>query len=194
MAFHIVQTFQDVQHQYDRSGDVLYLSFGPPRPAVALQVEDWLALRLSLTPPVGFVGMTIVGFKRISEKINRYIERDIEQELPQRVKRLRSISMTYDDETDTLVMRTGEADGKGFSIFEPLAEHVYLEKSLPTKEVLGVKILNFTKSGPAAIEAMFGRIIDTIFEPGRERDENARLFTRAVVRSVDWKGLAAIAA
>ena len=194
MAFHVVQTFQEVQHRYDRIGDVLYLSFGPPRPAVAVQVEDWLALRLAVTVPFGFVGMTIVGFRRISEKINRYIEHDIEQQLPDRVERLRSVSMTYDDETDTLVMRPRETDEKGLSIFEALAENVYLEKSLPTKDVLGVKILNFTKSGPTAIEAMFGRIIDTIFEPGRERDENARLITRALVQSVDWKSLAATAA
>jgi len=61
MAFQLVQTFnfEDVQHSYDRAGDVLYISFGSPRPAVAVQVEDWLAIRLSNTPPL-FAGVTIV--------------------------------------------------------------------------------------------------------------------------------------
>lgn len=194
MAFHVEQTFENVQHHYDRDADVLYLSFGPPRPAVAIQVEDWLALRLAVTPPLGFAGMTIVGFKRISEKINQYIERDIEQGLPERVERLRSISLRYDDETDTLIIRGPETHSTGFSIFEALAENVYLEKSLPAKDVLGIKILNFTRSGPAAVEAMLGRIIDTIFAPERERDENARLVASAVVRSVDWERLLAAAA
>jgi hypothetical protein len=194
MAFRVVQTFENVEHHYDREGDVLYLSFGPPRPAVAVQVEDWLGLRLALTPPFGFVGMTIVGFKRISERINRYIERDLEQELPERVERLGSVSVTYDDGTDTLIVREDESKERGFSIFEPLVDSVYLEKSLPTKDVIGIKILHFTRSGPAALEAVFGRIIDTIFDPERERDENARLITRAAVRSVDWRSLAVAAA
>ena len=75
MAFPLVETFSidDVQYSYDRTGDVLYISFGLPRPAVAVQVEDWLAIRLANTPPL-FAGMTIVGFKRIFEQINRYID------------------------------------------------------------------------------------------------------------------------
>lgn len=194
MAFQVIQTFnfEDVRYSYDRAADVLYVSFGAPRPAVALQLEDWLAVRLSTEPPF-IVGMTVVGFRRIFEKMNRYAE----EELPGRMERLARLTITvsYDDQTDTMIMRaTDPLDKTRLSVFEPLAPNVYLEKSLPSKEVLGVKILDYTKQGVTAIEAMMGRIVDTIFEPERAREENARLITNVLMRHIDWTRLAAIAA
>ena len=52
MAFNLVQKFEfdRVGYNYDRSGDVLDISFGPPAPAVAVQVEDWLAIRIDCCP------------------------------------------------------------------------------------------------------------------------------------------------
>lgn len=192
MAFELSQTlnFENPQYHYDRTADVLYLSFGPPVPGVALQVEDWLALRLSLGPPPRLAGMTIVGFKRIFEKINRYIE----QELPERVERLRSVRLkiSYDDLSDTLIMRSEEPGT--LSIFERLRNNVYLEISLPSKEVMGLKIVDYTKRGPAAIEDLFGAIIDTLFEPQASRDESAHLVTSAVIRHIDWNKLASVPA
>ena len=111
MAFKLVQElkFDKMDYKYDRRGDVLDVSFGPPAPAIALQVEDWLAIQVRINPP-SLQGMTIVGFKKIFEKINGYAEK----ELPGRLKRLTKVEMsiTYDDESDTLVYRWEEV---GFS-------------------------------------------------------------------------------
>lgn len=206
MAFQVVQTFRfaRAEYSYDRTGDVLYISFGPPAPAIAIQVEDWLALRIRLQPPL-LVGMTVVGFKKIFEKVNRYIE----QELPARIKTLTDVSlnMSYDDLTDTLMVRLAERvfllerirklfgySKPEASIFEPLLPNVYIEKRLPSKDAIGFKILEYTRCGPAAIEAFFGAIVDTIFEPDRCREENARLITNALIRPLDIDRLAALAA
>ena len=206
MAFQIVQTFtfENMQYSYDRTGDVLYISFGPPVPAIAIQVEDWLALRICLQPPV-IVGMTVVGFKNIFEKINGYIE----QELPERIERLTKVSMniSYDDQTDTLIVRFVEhltlleriKNFLGYrkpevTIYELLAENVYLEKSFPSKNFVGFKILEYTKWGPSAVESFFGTIIDTIFEPHTEHNENAHLITNSLIQHLDRKKLAALAA
>lgn len=218
MAFQLVQSFDKADYSYDRKADVLDVSFGPPAPAVALQVEDWLALRIGLRPPV-LTGITIVGFKRIFKKLNRYVE----TELPQRIKRLSNaeIEFTYDDGTDTLIMRVRDgAAGRGrtaksrvaeasygISIFEPLSagataseteralHNVYVEKRLPSKEFVGIKILEYTKCGPAAMEAIFGALIDTLFsEPQPQNDENIHLLTDAMIRRLDWQRLARLAA
>lgn len=205
MAFRIVQTFdfKNVEYTYDRMGDVLYVSFGSPAPAIAIQVEDWLALRMSFQPPF-LAGMTIIGFKRIFEKLSRYIEK----ELPERIERLKkvSVSVSYNDETDTLIMRLDEPLPvferiKGFfgytkpraSIFEPLATNVYVEKNLPSKDIAGIKFLEFTKCGPAAVEAFWGVVIDAVFEP-QPQDENAHLVATTIVRYIDQKKLAALTA
>ena len=192
MAFKVVQTFdfEDVNYSYDRDADVLYLSFGNPKAAVAIQIEDWLALRIAVGPPPGLAGMTIVGFRRIFKRVNRYIER----ELPDRVERLATMSMkvAYDDESDTMIVRQQGRENE-LSTFEPLAPNVYLEKSLPSQEVLGIKVVNYTKTGLTAIETVFGKIVDTLLQPGPGPDENVRLITRAVVRSLNWDELAAIA-
>jgi len=223
MAYKLVQEFkfEKVDYSYDHRGDVLDISFGPPAPAIALQVEDWLAIQVRINPP-SLQGMTIVGFKKIFEKINGYAEK----ELPKRMKRLAKVEMSisYDDESDTLVYRWEEVGfslrpllrklfslGKGIpTIFEPLSKggavalsataaeqslhNVYVEKALPSKDIVGLKILEFTKCGPAAWEGILGAIIDTIFEPPAEYDENVHLITNALVQRFDWRKLAALAA
>ena len=218
MAYKLVQDFQfeNVDYSYDRRGDVLDISFGPPAPAIALQVEDWLAIQVRINPP-SLQGMTIVGFKKIFEKINGYAEK----ELPKRMKRLAKVKMsiTYDDESDTLVYRWEElrssprrfSPGKGTpTIFEPLSKgggaassaspaaqclhYVYVEKTLPSKDIVGLKILEFTKHGLAAWEAILGAIIDTIFEPPADYDENVHLITNALVQRFDLRKFAALAA
>lgn len=45
---------------YDRAADVLYISLGPPRPAVGLEPEEGLVLRLDPETDE-LVGVTIVG-------------------------------------------------------------------------------------------------------------------------------------
>lgn len=216
MAFNIVQKFEfdKVDYHYDRGADVLDLSFGPPAPSVALQVEDWLAIRISMTPP-SLEGMTVVGFRKIFQKINRYVE----QELPKRMKKLAhtslQISFSYDDQSDTLIVRLTEQP-RGWrafvekvfhrtrpkpSIFERLSSHpedslrnVYVEKTLPSKQIVGVKILEFTKTGPTALEGFFGAMVDSIFEPTSEQDENAHLIAKALISKLDWPALGRLAA
>jgi hypothetical protein len=210
MAYQLVQEFRfdKLDYSYDQRGDVLDVSFGPPAPAIALQVEDWLAIQVRINPPA-LQGMTIVGFKKIFEKINRYIE----TELPERMQRLASarLSVAYDDESDTATVRVLEEHdgaqplpgGTGIpSVFEPLSaasgagtdqslRHVYVERSLPSKDIIGLKILRFTECGQAALEGFIGAIVDTLLEPGTQRDENLHLITNALVQQVDWQGFAA---
>jgi len=206
--------FDRVEYDYDPIGDVLDVSFGPPAPSVALQVEDWLAIRISVTPPY-FQGMTIVGFRKIFRKIDGYFE----HEFPKRIKRLASTSLqmsfSYDDQSDTLIIRlTEHATGwrrfvEGFfhrtrskpTIFERLSNHpedslrnVYVEKTLPSKRIIGVKILEFTKTGPAAIEGFFGAMVDSIFEPKAVQDENAHLIANALISRLDWPKLSRLVA
>lgn len=223
MAFELVQEFkfENLDYSYDRRGDVLDISFGPPAPAIALQVEDWLAIQVRVNPP-SLQGMTIVGFKKIFATINKYVEK----ELPQRMRRLAAVKMsvTYDNESDTFVMRW-EEEVRGFrrfvqrffrrkrekpSIFEPLSKtrelaseettadqslrSVYVEKSLPSKDIIGIKILEFTKCGPAAFEGFLGAIVDTLFEPNAKHDENIHLITNLLMQRLDWRKVAAVAA
>jgi hypothetical protein len=216
LAFNLVQKFEfdRVAYSYDRSGDVLDVSFGPPAPAVAVQVEDWLAIRMTVAPPY-FQGFTIVGFRKIFERLNRYVER----ELPERMKRLArtsvEVSFSYDDQSDTLIIRRTEqiSGWHGLvekllhrrrskpTIFERLSSHledslrnVYVEKTLPSKEIVGVKILEFTKVGPAAVEGFLGAMIDSIFEARVEYDENAHLIANVLIASLDWPRLGKLVA
>jgi len=219
MAYQLAQEFkfEKLNYDYDPRGDVLNISFGPPSPAIALQVEDWLAIHVRLSPP-SLQGMTIVGFKKIFERINRYAER----ELPQRMRKLASakVSIGYDNETDSFEMRWGE-ETRGLrrlfqkiflgrigkpSIFVPLSKgsdvglhgttadqplrNVFVERSLPSKDIIGMKILEFTRCGPAALEAFLGAIVDNLFEPSAERDENVHLITNALVQRLDWQRFA----
>jgi len=169
---------------------------------------------MQVAPPY-FQGMTIVGFRRIFEKINRYVER----ELPERVKKLAhtsvKMSFSYEDQSDTLIIRwTEELSGwrrlterlspqkrPKPSIFETLSSHpqdslrnVYVEKTLPSKEIVGVKILEFTKVGPVAVEGILGAMVDTIFEPRAQHSENAHLITNILIQSLDWTRLATLVA
>lgn len=216
MAFNLVQKFEfnSVDYSYDRSGDILDISFGPSVPGVALQVEDWLAIRMQVVPP-SFQGMAIVGFRRIFQALNPYVER----ELPKRMRRFAAtsveMSLSYDDQSDTLIMRFNRQPvgwrrlaAKFFrrtkakpSIFERLTSHpedslrnVYVEKALPSKEIVGVKILEFTKVGPAAIEGFVGAIVDSIFERKTEQDENAQLIANALMANLDWPKLGRLVA
>jgi hypothetical protein len=214
MAFKLVQEFkfEKLDYNYDRLRDVLEISFGPPAPAIAVQVEDWLALQLRINPPA-LQGITIVGFRKIFEKINRYAER----ELPDRMNRLARVKMfiSYDDGSDTLVYRWEEGQlslprelrptifepfskGRGDASLATAAEqslhNVYLEKALPSKEIVGLKILEFTKCGPAALEGILGAIIDTIFESNAEYDENIQLITDELVQHFDLQKLAELTA
>jgi hypothetical protein len=43
MAFVIEQKLDEAQYHYDREGDVLSISFGPPLPAVSLTIEGLAA-------------------------------------------------------------------------------------------------------------------------------------------------------
>ncbi len=214
MAFQQELKFEKLDYSYDRRGDVLDISFGPPAPAVALQVEDWLAIQVRLNPPPTLQGMTIVGSKKIFDKISQYAER----ELPKRVRRLARtvVSVAYNDASDTLVYRIEESEtfarrwlrrlsgrrAEKLSIFEPLSRttgnrslsNVYVEKSLPSNDIVGIKILEFTKCGPSALEGVFGAMIDTLFEPAAQRDENIHLITNAVIARFDWQRFAALAA
>ena len=58
--------------------------------------------------------------------------------------------------------------------------------------MVGIKITEYTRCGPLAFEAMFGKIIDTIFESSSPRDENAHLLTDAALRTMDWSEMAAV--
>jgi hypothetical protein len=197
MAFDLVQTFGNVDYAYDRDHDVLDISFGPPAPAVALQVEDWLALRVGSSPVLQ--GLTIVGFKTIFKRLNRYIEK----ELPERIKRIAvsKIEFAYDDTSDTLIVRVRtEAEEPGLSVFEPLMQgsdevpYVYIEKRLPSKDIIGIKILEYTRQGQAAMETILGAIVDTVFEESQVVTENSRLMTNALIGSLDWQMFARFAA
>jgi hypothetical protein len=223
MAYQLVQEFkfEKVDYNYDRRSDVLDISFGPPAPAIALQIEDWLAIQVRLSPP-SLQGMTIVGFKKIFEKINRYAEK----ELPKHMRKLATVKMSvsYDNDSDTLVMRWDEGTrglrrliqkffirriGK-LSIFEPLSKgderesaettadqslrNIYVERDLPSKDIVGIKILEFTKSGPAAVEGFLGAIVDTLFEPNAEHNENVHLITNAIIQRLDWRRFSVLTA
>ncbi len=206
--------FDSLDYNYDPIGDVLDVSFGPPAPGVALQVEDWLAIRISVAPP-SLQGLTIVGFKKIFSKLDGYIE----HELPKRMKRLSNttlqMSFSYDDQSDTLIIRLTEhtIGWRRFverlfhrtrskpTIFERLSNHpedalrnVYVEKTLPSKRIVGVKILEFTKTGPAAIEGFLGAMVDSIFEPKAVQDENAHLLANALISKLDWPKLTRLVA
>ena len=135
--------------------------------------------------------MTIVGFRTVFERVNRYIE----QELPNRIDRLSRLTMkiTYDDAADTMIIGVEDTQST-VSLFEPLVPNVYLEKTIPSKELKGIKITEYTKCGPRALEAMFAKIVDMIFEQPRQRDENAHLLADAAIRFIDWQKIAATAA
>ena len=77
---------------------------------------------------------------------------------------------------------------------EQSLHNVYVEKALPSKDIVGLKTLEFTKCGPAAWEGILGAIIDTIFDPPAEYDENVHLITNALMQYLDWQKYATLAA
>src|SRR5207247_3612410 len=116
-------------------------------------------------------GVTIVGSRKIFEKINRYAEK----ELLDRMRRLGGVKMSisYDDGSDTLAYRW-EEDGfpvprEGTpTIFEPLSkggggvwrataeentlDNVCVEKALSTKEIRGLVLVEIANTGPGGVE------------------------------------------
>jgi uncharacterized protein YuzE len=56
----VATTTPEVDIDYDREADVLYISLGPPRPAAGLEPEEGLVLRLDPESDE-LVGVTIVG-------------------------------------------------------------------------------------------------------------------------------------
>lgn len=188
MAFVMEQQFEDVQHQYDREADVLYLSFGPPRPSVTLAVEDWLALRISPSVPQ-ICGLTIIGFKRIFSEIRS----DLIESLPSRVEKLRRahFRVQYFDETDTLTFRFEEQQPAYYERFD---DNIYLEQSLVGKGIIGFKITRYTEYGEAAIERLLTSMIDALFTPSGTDLGPADALARAFIEHLDIPKLLSLAA
>ncbi|MGH9339891.1 MAG: hypothetical protein ACRD1R_09965 [Acidobacteriota bacterium] len=188
MAFLIDQRFDDVQHEYDRDADVLYISFGPPRPSVTLAVEDWLALRISPST-AEICGITIIGFKHIFSNIRR----DLLEELPSRVDRLKSAHFRaqYLDETDTLTFRFEQEQPAYYDRFD---ENIYLERSLTGQGIIGFKITRYTEQGESAMERLLAAIIDALFTPPDAERGPADALTRAFIEHLNIPKLLSLAA
>lgn len=188
MAFVIEQRLEDAQHEYDREADVLYVSFGPPRPSVALAVEDWLAIHITPSAPQ-ICGLTIIGFKRIFSRIRP----DLIENLPERVAGLRRarLRVHYSDETDTLTFRFEDEQP---AYYERFGDNIYLERSLVGGRIVGFKITRYTEQGEAAIVEVLSAMIDALFaEPGTDRGP-ADALTRAFLEYLDIPGLLSLAA
>jgi hypothetical protein len=174
MAFVIEQEFAETEHSYDREGDVLYLSFGPPVPAVSLVVEDWLVLRVSPSFPPKFVGMTLVGFKKLFSKVRP----DLIEELPARVEHLKAARLVvdYSDERDTCTFRF-EAEEPAY--YERFGQNIYLERAVVDSHITGLKITDYTARGQAAIEEVLTAMLDSLFsvtDPNSPVDALTRAF------------------
>jgi len=60
--------------KYDRSADVLYCSFGEPRPAISVEEDNGVVLRLDPDTDE-LIGITIVDFfKRFAEHPNDSVD------------------------------------------------------------------------------------------------------------------------
>lgn len=187
MAFVIDQRFEKTDHHYDREGDVLYLSFGPPIPAISLVLEDWLVLRI--TPGVPrLVGMTLIGFKKLFSKVRP----DLIKELPTRVERLKQACffIGYSDDSDTLTFRF--EDGQP-AYYERFGENIYLERTIVDGHISGLKITQYTERGESALKEVLTSILDSLFAlPGTISPADA--LTRAFFEHVDLPRLLALAA
>ncbi|MGH9661945.1 MAG: hypothetical protein ACRD96_25580, partial [Bryobacteraceae bacterium] len=173
MAFLIEQRFEEARHEYDRNADVLYISFGPPRPAVALTVEDWLVIRISPSPPQ-VCGLTIIGFKRIFS----HIRPDLTREIPERIDKLKKARFRaeYSDVTDTLTFRFEEEQP---AYYERFSDNIYLEQSLVGREIVGFKITRYTEQGEAAVEKLLSSMIEALFAVPGTAPTKADALTRA---------------
>jgi hypothetical protein len=187
MAFVIEQQFDTIEHRYDRDGDVLYLSFGPPVPSVSLVVEDWLILRIAPGVPQ-ICGVTIIGFKKIFSKIRP----DLIEELPARIVALQKARFIarYSDETDTLTFRFEDEQPAYYERFD---SDVYVERTIVDGRIIGLKITHYTERGEAALGKVLVALIDALFAPpGATCPADA--LTRAFLEHLDLPRLLAIAA
>lgn len=188
MAFVIEQKFDQVEHRYDRDGDVLYLSFGPPVPAIGLAVEDWLVVRI--TPGVPQIcGVTIVGFKRLFGGIRPDLAKDLEA----RVDRLKKAHFVarYADETDTLTFRMEEEQPAYYERFE---QDIFLERALVGGQIIGVKLTHYTECGSASIEKLLSSMLDALFASPGTDSGSADALTKAFLRHLDIPRLLSLAA
>ena len=188
MAFVIKQHFEQVQYHYDREGDVLYVSFGPPVPAVTMAVEDWFLIRLTVGIP-RICGFTFVGFKRLFEKIRP----DLIKELPERVERFKKAQFVavYSDETDTLTLRFEEEQPAYYERFD---EAIYLERALMGGDIIGFKLTHYTQSGVASMGRLITAALDALFAPADTPPGPADTLTRAFLEHIDLPKLLAAAA
>lgn len=188
VAFVIEQQFDQVQYHYDRDGDVLYISFGPPVPALSIPIEDWFIIRVSAGVP-RLCGFTFVGFKRVSAKIRP----DLIQELPARVEHLKKARFTfrYSDDTDTATFRF-EEDQPAY--YERLDENIYLERAVIGGGITGFRLTHYTERGAASMEKLVSAMFDTLFAPAGTPPRPADALTRAFLEHLDLPKLLATAA
>ena len=188
MAFIIEQKLEDTQYDYDREADVLYVSFGAPRPAVTLVVEEWLAIRMTPSPPQ-ICGLTIVGFRRIFSSVRP----DLIRELPRRMDRLKKarIVVQYSDDADTLAFRLEEEQP---AYYERFSDNVYLEMSLVGNGIIGFKITRYTEQGGQAMEKLLASMVDALFTPPAAEYGSVDALTRAFLEHVDIGKLLTVAA
>lgn len=76
-ALKILGSSSSISGDYDEEADVLYLSVGPPRPAVGIDIGDGLVLRYDEIERE-LVGLTVIGLR---ERLRRGLgEVDEEEE------------------------------------------------------------------------------------------------------------------
>lgn len=184
----IEQKFDEVESFYDREGDVLYISFGPPVPSVGVVVEDWLVIRVT---PNGrrLSGLTLIGFKQMFSKVRP----ELIAELPERIERLRKARFVgrYIEETDTLTIRF-EEDQPAY--FEPFDKNIYLERALLEGHIIGFKFTHYTEQGFQLFERLAGAILDALFAPAGAPPGPADALTRAFIEHLDLPQLLRLAA
>ncbi len=59
----VKQCLEELNIDYDKTNDVLYVSFGPPRKAICVDVRDGNLVRLDMKTNE-IVGVTILDFRR----------------------------------------------------------------------------------------------------------------------------------
>lgn len=189
MAFVIEQQFNEAQYHYDREGDVLYVSFGPPIPAVTIAVEDWFLIRLTPGVPPRICGFTFVGFKRLFQKIRP----DLIKELPERVERLKKAQfvVAYSDETDTVTMRFEQEQPAYYERFD---EDIYLERALLNGDIIGFKLTHYMQNGVVSMERLVESMLDALFAPAGSPPDPADALTRAFLEHINLPKLLAAAA
>ncbi len=188
MAFVIEQQFNDVRHQYDPEGDVLYISFGPPVPAVTIDIEGWLAIRLVPNPPM-LSGFTFIGFKRLFSKMRP----DLIQEIPERVSRIKKsrFHIGYSDESDTLMLRFEDEQPV---YYEAFGNNIYMERSLISSDIVGFKITHYTDQGVNSLERLVTGMLDALFASPHSSPRQVDGLTHALIKHLDIPTLVKLAA